>query len=380
MAVRDRTGPSGSGRAADLAGGRRLRARGAGALLGPRSAVPSAGAGDQSARPGGGRVRPLRPVGSGVEGRFGLPLHRRNADAGARRHDGANHASGSAGAGRGCGPGRKPAEAVPHLRGPRRSAPLHRRQDGRARCAPAKDRRRPLSRRAERQGRQGRAARPQHPVLDRPLPGAGQRARAGGAGGPADRARAAQLPRGDRLPVAGAYPAASGRRTGRGEADLRFPARDRPAHGLARARRRTGGRALHAPLFPGRTRGRRPDPRRLGPAGGAPAEEGGRAGARPVAADPAPPGQAGLRRSGGGGGAADRHRAERLRPRPGASAAAVRRGGPAGSGPAPRRLRRRDPFADAGDARPAARSARGRGFPDGAGARPAALSRPVDHE
>ena len=37
--------------------------------------------------------------------------------------------------------------------------------------------------------------------------------------------------------------------------------------------------------------------------------------------------------------------------RSGAAAAAVRRGGPAGSGPAPRRLRRGDPLADAGDAR-----------------------------
>ena len=44
-----------------------------------------------------------------------------------------------------------------------------------------------LSGRAQRQGGQGRPARPQHPVLDRPVAGAGQPAGRAGAGRPADR-------------------------------------------------------------------------------------------------------------------------------------------------------------------------------------------------
>ncbi len=48
-------------------------------------------------------------------------------------------------------------------------ARIHRRQDGRARRAPRADGQYPLCRRAQYQGRQGRAARPQHPVLDRQI-------------------------------------------------------------------------------------------------------------------------------------------------------------------------------------------------------------------
>ena len=49
--------------------------------------------------------------------------------------------------------------------GGRHGARLHRRQDGRARCAPPRRRREPLQGRAQRQGRQGRPARPAHAAL-----------------------------------------------------------------------------------------------------------------------------------------------------------------------------------------------------------------------
>ena len=54
---------------------------------------------------------------------------------------------------------------------------IHRRQDGRARRAPQGDGQYPLRGRAQYQGRQGRAARPQYAVLDRQvfLPGQDQR-------------------------------------------------------------------------------------------------------------------------------------------------------------------------------------------------------------
>ena len=52
---------------------------------------------------------------------------------------------------------------------------------------------------------------------------------------------------------------------GRGAADLRPAAGDRPADGLWRPRRRAGGRAVHAPLLPHRQGGRRADPGLLPP-------------------------------------------------------------------------------------------------------------------
>jgi len=65
-------------------------------------------------------------------------------------------------------------------------------------------------------------------------------------------------------------------------APLHLTDRGGAADGVARARRRAGGRALHAPLLPRRPRRRRPDPRHVGQAGGAPAE----VDDEPVAADP----------------------------------------------------------------------------------------------
>ena len=72
---------------------------------------------------------------------------------------------------------------------------------------------------------------------------------------------AAPVPARRALPLGGALPPPSRRRPRRGAADLRLSARDRGADELCRPARQIAGRALHAPLFPAREDGRRPDRR-----------------------------------------------------------------------------------------------------------------------
>ena len=75
------------------------------------------------------------------------------------------------------------------------------------------------------------------------------------------RGRAAPVPARRALPLGGALPPPHRRRPRRGTADLRLSARDRGADALCRPARQVAGRALHAPLFPAREDGRRPDRR-----------------------------------------------------------------------------------------------------------------------
>ena len=72
---------------------------------------------------------------------------------------------------------------------------------------------------------------------------------------------AAPVPARRALPVGGALPPPPDRRPRRGAADLRLSARDRGADELCRPAGQIAGRALHAPLFPAREDGRRPDRR-----------------------------------------------------------------------------------------------------------------------
>ena len=115
---------------------------------------------------------------------------------------------------------------------------IHRRQARRARRPPPQGRRHALSRRAERQGGQGRAARPEHALLDRqvPLP----RPLVGGAGRP-------------RRPVEeGVHASAKRPRTSSGRCAARcisWPARPRngsPSTSSARSRRASAIRTIRA--------------------------------------------------------------------------------------------------------------------------------------
>ncbi len=128
--------------------------------------------------------------------------------------------------------------------------------------------------RAQRQGRQGRLARPAHAVLDRQirLP----RARARGADRPrrVRPRRIRDVPPLRGFPLVGALPHAFPRRPRRGAAVVRHPARDRGAARLHRASRPAGRRALHEALLPGRQGRRRPHRDRVRGAGGSAGEAG----------------------------------------------------------------------------------------------------------
>ena len=135
---------------------------------------------------------------------------------------------------------------------------VRRRQARRARGAPSPRRAVALSGRAQRQGRQGRLARPAHAVLDREIclsrpgrrrPDRTRRVRSG-------RAQAVPPLRG--LPVVGPLQHALPHGPRRGAAVVRHPARDRRAARLHRTSGHEGCRALHEALLPGRQGRRRP--------------------------------------------------------------------------------------------------------------------------
>ena len=137
----------------------------------------------------------------------------------------------------------------------RRPAPAHRRQ--------------PLSARAQRQGGQGRPARPADPVLARPVPLPDQGFRRAGRAWRADPRRAAQVRPRAPLPLGGALPSALSHRARRGAPDLRSAARDRASPGLSRPQDGARRRAPDEALLPGRQGGRRADPDLLRRARGA---------------------------------------------------------------------------------------------------------------
>ena len=150
-------------------------------------------------------------------------------------------------------------------------ARIRRRQTRRARGAPPPRRPVALSGGAQRQGQQGRLARPAHAVLDRQirLPrAAARRIRRSRR----VHARGIQaVPPLRRLPVVGPLQHAFRRRPRRGAAVIRHPARDRGPARLHRAPRHAGRRALHEALFPhrqGRRRSDRDPVRRPGRASG----------------------------------------------------------------------------------------------------------------
>ena len=143
----------------------------------------------------------------------------------------------------------------------RRRRRVHRRQAGRTRGAPPPLRRQPVRRRAEREGRPRRPARPADALLDRALRvrhadhGRARRCRRR-----ADAVRGEAWPPRLGIPVDRAVSSALRRRPRRGAADVRSPAGGRRAHGLHPARPPGRRRTFHAPLFPDRARGRPPDP------------------------------------------------------------------------------------------------------------------------
>ena len=136
-------------------------------------------------------------------------------------------------------------------------AGIRRRQARRARRAPSPRRPIALSGRAQRQGRQGRLARPAYAVLDRQI--RLSRARARGT----DRARRVRprriqdVPPLRGLPVVGPLQHAFPHRPRRGTPVVRHPARYRGAARLHRASRLARRRALHEALLPHRQACRR---------------------------------------------------------------------------------------------------------------------------
>ena len=104
---------------------------------------------------------------------------------------------------------------------------VHRRQDGRARRAPQADGQYALRGRAQRQGRQGRAARPQHAVLDRQVLLPRQDRRRAGRQGRALGRRVPPVPARRGFPLGDPLQPPLPHRPRRRQADLRPPARAR---------------------------------------------------------------------------------------------------------------------------------------------------------
>ena len=214
--------------------GGRLWPRGAGAVLRHRSAVPAPLQADGPHR-ADDRVPAVPALGSRPQGRAGDPLDRRLRAHRPRRSGGLHQsARGALSVGRRRAV-RRVSRALPG-RGGRR--PWHHVRGGqarRARCPPPAHRRQPLPARAQRQGRQGRAARSADPVLAWSL---SLRHRAAGAAGRARRAGrlgAAALHQSATVPLGGALPSALPERSAGGASHLRPAAGDRAAHGLSRS-------------------------------------------------------------------------------------------------------------------------------------------------
>ena len=151
---------------------------------------------------------------------------------------------------------RRDGRALRQGRGAGHRAGIRRRQARRARGAPPPRRPVALSGRAQRQGRQGRAARPAHAVLDRQIRLPRARARGADREGRVQPRRIHAVPPLRGFPVVGALPHALPHRPRRGAAVVRHPARDRGAARLHLASRPARRRALHEALLPDR-QGRR---------------------------------------------------------------------------------------------------------------------------
>ncbi len=279
--------------------GRRLRARHDGAGLRRRSPVPHALQADGLGRERR-RARALFPVGPRVQGRPRRALDRRVHPPVARRHDDPHR-----------DPRRPlPVRRPPAVRGSRHAlrpggrqgnrAGVHRGQARRARRPPPARRRVALRRRAEREGGQGRPARPADPVLDRQVLLPREEPRRPREGGRLRAQRIPAVPEVRGLPVGGPLPPALHDRARRGAADLRRAARARPPARLHAAPGPARRRALHEALLPGRQGRRRPDAHLLRDARGAARQEDARAVALHGAAAAAPAGpdrrERGLRR------------------------------------------------------------------------------------
>ena len=136
---------------------------------------------------------------------------------------------------------------------------LHRRQDGRARCAPSGSGREPLQGRAQHQGRQGRPARSAHAALALEIPLRPGRGRGDGCRRHLQAGRGRHLPPLRGLPLDHPLLPALLQRPRRGGALVRRAAVARRAAQLPQPRRPARGRALHEALFPRREGRRRPD-------------------------------------------------------------------------------------------------------------------------
>ena len=257
---------------------RRLRARIAGAGLRHRSVVPAALQADRVGRVGR-RDDPLLPVGHGAQGRPRDALDQRMRPAGQGRHHHPHRRARGALSVRRPQAVRRDGRALRQGRGARHRAGIRRRQARRARGAPPPRRPVALSGRAQRQGRQGRAARPAHAVLDREIRLPGARARGADREGRLQPRRIHAVPPLRGFPVVGALPHALPHRPRRGAAVVRHPARDRGAARLHLASRPARRRALHEALLPDREGRRRPDRDPVRRARGQPGQ--GDAGAQP---------------------------------------------------------------------------------------------------
>ena len=161
-----RTKASRGWRAHGRGGGRRLRARNAGARLRHRSPVPATAQADAVGR-ADRRIHALHALGHRAEGRPRDPQHRRmRAPVAHRHHHQDVDPGGAVGLGRG-GAVQRADRTLRPGRGEEQRRGICPGQARRARRAPRQGRRKPLSGRAQHQGRQGRPARPADAVLDR---------------------------------------------------------------------------------------------------------------------------------------------------------------------------------------------------------------------
>ena len=236
-------------------GDRRLRPRPDGARLRHRSAVPAALQADRVGR-AGRRGDPVLPVGPRAEGRPRHPLGRRMHPPGQGGHDDPHRRAGGALPARRQEAVRRADDEIRQVGGPGHRTRVRRRQAQRARGTPPPRRPVALPGRAERQGRQGRLARPAHAVLDRQIRLPHPRRRGDDRPRRVRRGRGQAVPPLRGLPVVGPLQHAFPHRPRRGAAVVRHPARGRGPARLHRASGHAGRRALHEALLPDR-QGRR---------------------------------------------------------------------------------------------------------------------------